>query len=113
MEFRRLLFRSVGELADDDERARQNDRGVATHESELHVAKGAPEPHDAATNRVKNSINHAQIENFPKPLTRSNLNRLNDRRVVNLIDVILVLEQSGHGAHRLLLKYKPADCYSG
>src|ERR1051325_1942737 len=103
---------AVREIADDDQRACQNDRRIGAHKSNLQVAYGAAKPNDRAADGVKDSIYHPEIENLPEPFARTHFNRLNDRRIVELVNVILVFEQARHRAQRLMLEDKPSNADS-
>src|SRR5947207_1492915 len=103
---------AVSEVANNDQRPRENYRGITADIAELHVTNGPSKPHDSAADRVNGSIDHADIEELPQSFARTNLDRLNDRRIVDLVHVVFVLQQSRHRAHRLSLDHEPTDADS-
>src|SRR5882724_11971777 len=100
---------AVREVTDDNHRTRQNDRGIGADVAELHVTNGSSKPDHRAADRVDGPIDHPDIEKLPQSFARTHLDRLNDRGIVNLVDVILVLEQSRHDKQRFSLEHEPTD----
>src|SRR5438477_11377146 len=100
---------AVSEVANNNQRTRENDRGITADKPRLHVTNGPSKPDDRAADRVNDSVDHADIEKLPQSFARANLDRLNDGRIINLVDVVLVLEQPRHRAQRLSLEYEPAN----
>ena len=88
---------AIGEIADDNQRAGQNDGGVPTHKSDLHVSNRAAKSHHGAADGMNDAVDDPDIEDLPQSLARTHLDGLNDRRIVNLVDVVLVFALSGIG----------------
>src|SRR6267142_2170138 len=63
--------------------------------------------------RMEQAINDADIEDFPKAFARDNFNRMNQGRVVYLVNVILVLDYSGHLQQWSFLEDDPTCCNPG
>src|ERR1700737_1738062 len=55
-------------------------------------------------------VNDADIKDFPKAFARSNFNWMDQGRVVDLVNVVLVLEYSGHLQQWAFLEDDPALC---
>src|SRR5205085_5939012 len=88
--------------------ADKNDRSVATHKTGLEITPEPAELNDHFANRMKESVENADIKHFPETFARDCLDGVDQRCVVNLVDVVLVLEQSWHFQQRASLKDVPA-----
>src|SRR5689334_1207659 len=88
---------AVSKVTDNNERARQNNRGITAHKTKLEITNdsreishGPPQPID------EDSIDNAEIENLPQALARSRLNGVDNCRVVNLVDIVFLFKQPRH-----------------
>src|SRR5207237_9766696 len=73
----------VREVADDGERADQDDGRVRAHEARLKVAQQRADLAHPAPHPVDDAVNDARVEELPESLTRACLDRLDERRVVD------------------------------
>src|SRR3979411_1708019 len=62
------------------------------------------------TQPMEQPVNDADIEDFPKAFAGNNFNRMDQGRVVYLVNVILVLEYSRHLQQWSFLKDDPTGC---
>src|SRR6266850_4281251 len=63
--------------------------------------------------RMEQPVNDADIEDSPKAFARDNFNRMDQGCVVYLVNVILVLEDSGHLQQWSFLEDDPTCCNPG
>src|SRR2546421_11086574 len=75
---------AVREITNNNQGARENDRGIPADVAELHITNGPAKSHHRAPDGVNGSIDHSDIEKFPQSFARANLDRLNDRGIVDL-----------------------------
>src|ERR1051326_4445256 len=70
----------VGEVADNNQCAGQNDGSVTANQTNLHVAERATEIDNRPTQRVQESINDAEVKNLPEAFARGYLDRIDNGR---------------------------------
>src|SRR6185369_3605357 len=104
----------VCEITNNDQRTSQNDGRIATHKTDLHIARDcAQAAYQPARAMDQDAVNHANVEYFPESFAGANLNRIDDRRIIDLVHVIFISEQGRHRAQRLALKHYPSDSNAG
>jgi len=79
---------------DDNYHAGQNNRGIHAHETYLHVRTVLPTLTTVRPD-MNQAVNDSKIEYFPQAFARNHQNGLNHGRIINFVDVILVLQQAG------------------
>src|SRR4029079_16625009 len=77
-------------------------------ESGLQMANGAAGFRNRIAERMQEAVDNADVEQFPKSFTRTNVDGVDDCRVVNLIDVIFVFEYPRQLQQGTLLENQPA-----
>src|ERR1700682_2090137 len=100
---------AIGEISDDDYCPGQNDRGVRTHKTNLHVANSITKLDHDPPQAMNQAVDNANVENLPQPFTRDYQNGTDNRRIVNLINVVFVFEQPRHSEQGLLPEHEPAN----
>src|SRR6266568_5374037 len=83
---------AVSEVANNDKCASQNNSRVTSDKTDLKIANHPRKVSDDATQTVDDAVNHTEIENLPKTFARSFFDWIDDRAVVNLINVIFVFQ---------------------
>src|SRR6266513_61619 len=99
----------IGEITDDNQRARQNDRGISADKADLQVTNRLSKINHGPAQVVNQAINHANIEKLPQTRARADVNWIDNRRVVNFVNVVFVFQQARHSPQRLRLKYEPSN----
>src|SRR4051812_12748021 len=72
----------------DEKRAR-----IRAHRSRLQAPQQRRAAVDDGRGAVDGTVDHVHVDALPQPLGRDDANRLDDRRVVHLVDVVLVEQQ--------------------
>src|SRR5688572_8259655 len=58
---------------------------------------------------VKETVDHADVKNFPKAFARADVDRIDNRSVVNLVNVVFVLQNSRHLEQWPFAEDEPTD----
>src|SRR6267154_1414334 len=96
----------VGEITDNNYCARQNDRRVHAHKTDLHVTNRLPKVDHRPPQTMNQTVNNAEIKYLPQPFARNYQDRLDYRRFINFINVVFVFQQARHLPERLVLEHK-------
>src|SRR5260370_12842667 len=102
----------ISKVTDNNQRARQNDCRISADKADLQVTNRLSKINYGATQVMNQAVNHSDIEKLPQAFARTHQNWIDNRGVVNFVDVILIFQKARHLPQRLALKHKPADANS-
>src|ERR1044072_1304108 len=73
------------------------------------MAREPSELSDRIAKSVQDAVQHTHIKYLPQSFTRGAFDRMNQCRVISLVNVVLVLEYSWHRHQRSLLEDHPSE----
>ncbi len=98
---------STGSTQDHDDAQKERTR-IGAHRAGLDTAKDEREPSEQVADTVDGPVDAAGVHALPEPLFGHDLHRLQDRGVVDLVDVVLVQQDAvqpgeplGHSGRRV------------
>src|SRR5258705_11409033 len=102
----------IGEERNDGQCPQQNDRRVATHEAGLQMTNHFSCFLHRIAKRMQKAIDHADIKQLPEAFARADLDWVDNRRIVNLVDVIFVFQYAWQLYQWTLPEDGPARSYT-
>src|SRR5437867_10449927 len=94
---RLLCVDSAPQVVPQDQHDAENQRHrISTDRSGLYSAQLLARAGDDAAHEIDRAVDAARVDDLPQPVLRYDADRLHERRVVDLVHVVLVREQPVH-----------------
>src|SRR5262245_48876907 len=100
------------EVSDDQDGADQNHGRIVARISSLHVAHRISQSGKGARDQIHQSVDDLNVKKLPEDVTRCRLNRRHDRRIVEFIDMVFLLQHTRRLPKRIFIEISETVEYS-